>query len=335
LEQDSSLGTAGKGARTFNPGNVGNTDSGATQNFGNWQSGVDAVASWLSRHKSSTAAAATEGGTGGAADTFAEFKTTLTPAGLIQFNKLKDTDKGNVAQLINGDALSSDIAKGMGGAAYAQTLLALAKKVDPNYSENLNKQRYTYKTQFNNPNGKEQLQINSINTALGHLAEFNNDAQKLGNTILLPYNQLVNYLKKNSGNPDVANLNTVVTALSGELASVYKGGTAPTDQETEQWRNTILASFSKSQQSGVAGTAANLISSKLKALNSSYKNVMGNYPTNSIIDQSALEQLKNSGVDTSAIEQTLALQTNYIKGQNYTFSDGSQHTYLGNNQFSD
>jgi len=54
MEQDSSFGTAGKGARTFNPGNVGNTDTGAEVNFGNWQAGVDAVAENLSRRKTTT-----------------------------------------------------------------------------------------------------------------------------------------------------------------------------------------------------------------------------------------------------------------------------------------
>jgi len=51
MEQDSSLGTAGKGAKTFNPGNVGNDDAGNIRNYGDWQSGVNAVASWLSKNK--------------------------------------------------------------------------------------------------------------------------------------------------------------------------------------------------------------------------------------------------------------------------------------------
>lgn len=49
MQQDSNFGTAGKGARTFNPGNVGNTDSGAEVNYKDWQSGVNALASNLSR----------------------------------------------------------------------------------------------------------------------------------------------------------------------------------------------------------------------------------------------------------------------------------------------
>jgi hypothetical protein len=53
MQQDSSLGTKGKGARTFNPGNVGNDDAGNIVNFGDWQSGVDAVGAWLNNHRAS------------------------------------------------------------------------------------------------------------------------------------------------------------------------------------------------------------------------------------------------------------------------------------------
>jgi hypothetical protein len=51
MQQDSSLGTRGLGAKTFNPGNVGNDDSGATRNYGSWSAGVNAVAQWLSKAK--------------------------------------------------------------------------------------------------------------------------------------------------------------------------------------------------------------------------------------------------------------------------------------------
>ncbi|MBF83506.1 MAG: hypothetical protein CL489_03415, partial [Acidobacteria bacterium] len=48
MQQDSTFGTQGAGARSFNPGNVGNTETaiarGQLVNFGNWQSGVNAVA---------------------------------------------------------------------------------------------------------------------------------------------------------------------------------------------------------------------------------------------------------------------------------------------------
>ena len=50
-QHESKFGTLGAGARTFNPGNVGNVDSGATKNMGDWQSGVDALAGNISRRK--------------------------------------------------------------------------------------------------------------------------------------------------------------------------------------------------------------------------------------------------------------------------------------------
>lgn len=51
MQQDSSLGTAGLGAKTKNAGNVGNDDAGNTVTFDSWGKGVDAVGKWLSNHK--------------------------------------------------------------------------------------------------------------------------------------------------------------------------------------------------------------------------------------------------------------------------------------------
>lgn len=51
MVQDSTLGTRGLAVRTKNPGNVGNTDSGATKTFTDWSEGVDAVAANLAWRK--------------------------------------------------------------------------------------------------------------------------------------------------------------------------------------------------------------------------------------------------------------------------------------------
>ncbi len=49
MQNDSNFGTLGVGARTNNPGNVGNTGT-AEQPFASWQDGVTAVAQWLAGH---------------------------------------------------------------------------------------------------------------------------------------------------------------------------------------------------------------------------------------------------------------------------------------------
>lgn len=50
IQNDSNFGTMGVGARTFNPGNVGNTGL-AEQMYPSWTAGVEAVADWLNRHR--------------------------------------------------------------------------------------------------------------------------------------------------------------------------------------------------------------------------------------------------------------------------------------------
>ena len=50
MQNDSAFGTTGVGARTNNPGNVGNTGS-AERSYPSWQDGVSAVAEWLSTHR--------------------------------------------------------------------------------------------------------------------------------------------------------------------------------------------------------------------------------------------------------------------------------------------
>ena len=50
MELDSRYGTQGLGARTFNPGNVGNNGI-DERTYGSWEAGVDAVANWLNNHR--------------------------------------------------------------------------------------------------------------------------------------------------------------------------------------------------------------------------------------------------------------------------------------------
>ncbi len=50
MELDSRYGTQGLGARTFNPGNVGNNGF-EERTYSSWDAGVDAVANWLNNHR--------------------------------------------------------------------------------------------------------------------------------------------------------------------------------------------------------------------------------------------------------------------------------------------
>lgn len=51
MQEESQFGTAGAGAKTNNPNNIGNTDNGSTQTYGSVQQGVEAGAKWLANHE--------------------------------------------------------------------------------------------------------------------------------------------------------------------------------------------------------------------------------------------------------------------------------------------
>lgn len=94
MQQDSSLGTKGNGAKTFNPGNVGNDDAGNIRNYGSWQAGVDAVGKWLSNHKVQ-ATATTQNPQQDNIQAFAEnyASTGVKPTGLPKNISLSDVTK--------------------------------------------------------------------------------------------------------------------------------------------------------------------------------------------------------------------------------------------------
>lgn len=54
MQNDSNLGMKGVATSTMNPGNVGNTDSGATKSFSSWQDGVNAVAQNLAQRETTS-----------------------------------------------------------------------------------------------------------------------------------------------------------------------------------------------------------------------------------------------------------------------------------------
>jgi hypothetical protein len=248
------------------------------------------------------------------------------------YNKLKPDDRSNVRQLISGDILINSVAAGMGGAATRQRLLAAAKLIEPEFSETKNEQRVKFKTTWNSPSSNQFKTTTAINTGLGHLAEFAEKAKLLDNTQLKSYNTLVNYLKNETGTAAINNFNTVVTALSSELAAIYKNGTAPTDQETEEWRKTLLSSLSSEQMTGAATTASKLISSKLASLAEEYKKTMGEYPHDSIVNADVIIKLKEAGVDISAVEDTIAKQSNQLLVEDIKTG---QKGYIPTNEFDD
>jgi hypothetical protein len=220
------------------------------------------------------------------------------------FEGLSDIDKSNVSQLINGDALLSDImaSRGITGSQARQNLLMKARQVDPTFSENTNKIRYDFNKQWNSATNKLGMTRNAINTALGHLSELSNLSKSLPQNVIPKMNSVENVLNKNFGDPSVTNFRIALSALASELATVYKGG-IPNEGEIKQWESNLAENFAKSQFKGAFDTTASLLSSKVTSTRYQYKSTMGKEYSNSLIDPDKREALIASGIDPNAIVQ--------------------------------
>lgn len=246
------------------------------------------------------------GGQYAPAGTFADFSTftsTLTPTQQQNFANIPDDLKTSVQELVNGDVLISDLVKSRGiqGTQQIQKLINYAQSVDPTYSVNTEKQRYAFKQKW--VNDAVQGSVGSrtaINTALGHLADLSEASKQLPGGVLKKMNSVKNVLTKEFGDPAVTNFRINLDALASELARVYKGG-VPEKSEIEGWRESLAASFSKSQLSGAFNTAAKLLSSKITGLRYTYKTAMGKEYDQSVIDPDKRQMLINAGINPNAI----------------------------------
>ncbi len=245
----------------------------------------------------------TNTGTGLVVD-YSGFLQSRTPQQIIAFNALPTSDKGVVAQLVNGDALLTDIVKSRGasGTKDIQKYIDEATSIDPTFSVNNNKVRYTFMQGWNNPNGKSSTTRNALNTALGHLADFKTNADALDSGAIKRLNSVSNILTTETGDPKVLRLRTDINALATEVATAYKGG-QPTEAEIKNWEQTIAADFSKAQFKGVTDELTKLLSSKITASRYQFKSTMGYEYGQSIIDPDKKQLLINAGVSPDVFPQ--------------------------------
>lgn len=117
----------------------------------------------------------------------------------------------------------------------------------------------------------------SLNTALGHANSALEAYQNIGNTNAKFLNVPINKLRTQTNDENVIKLQTTLNALSGELATVFKGS-AGTDQEIGKWMNVLNDNLTPSQAKGAIQQVNELLNSRLNALQYQQKNVMGGRP---------------------------------------------------------
>lgn len=136
--------------------------------------------------------------------------------------------------------------------------------------------------------GKPGMNSLALNTALGHLDTANSAYEALKNTNQAWLNQPINYLKKNTNDPNIVRLETALNALSGEAANVFKSGGA-TDQEISSWKKSLSENSTPQQAYGVLGMLDELMRSRLKALDYMREQGMGGRGEGKLLSPHAAE----------------------------------------------
>ncbi len=183
---------------------------------------------------------------------------------------------------------------------YWQDAIQKAMEYDPSFDEKMYPTRQRMMIAYSQ--GKQGQSITSLNTAIGHLDRLLDNGEKLHNSQYQIVNWGRNLERKWSGDKRVTAFGTDLTAVTNELATVFKGMGA-TDQEISAWRKDIDSSSSWPQiKEGFTNEAVKLMGGRLEPMAQRYEVTMGK-PLRILDPKSALI-LKRHGIDPSTIDST-------------------------------
>ncbi len=129
-----------------------------------------------------------------------------------------------------------------------------------------------YKTRQDFTTGTAAKNVKSLNTAVSHLNEMNKLIPELHNSGFKMWNRLAQTGSREvGGNPTLARFGAVKTALSGELANIFKNS-GGTDQEIKHVADTIDSADSPEALKASIGESINLMGGRLSALQDQWHN---------------------------------------------------------------
>lgn len=122
--------------------------------------------------------------------------------------------------------------------------------------------------------GKMGQNVVSFNTALGHIGDAEKSYQAVGNTDARFLNTPINVLKKQGNDPNIIALGLNLNAVSGELATAFKGS-GGTDQEIAHFSNLLTDDLTPAQAHAALQKAAELLNSRINAVQNQQTSVAG------------------------------------------------------------
>lgn len=182
----------------------------------------------------------------------------------------------------------------------------MAQQYDPTFDAASAPARAATRKDFTSGNSAQN--IRNLNQALGHLNGMMQAAPQIaghsGFPLATTVNAAINWYEKGAGQPAIADYNTSRTALSNELASVFKGKGASSEAEVNKLYDQLSDSNSTEQKQAVAKRIAELLGSRIKELGDQYVQGMGTTaPGLEILNPDAAQvykSLSKLGIDPNA-----------------------------------
>lgn len=193
-----------------------------------------------------------------------------TKSGAEYIQTIPSDEQAVVKGVLNG---TKELPKGSAlKSPYWQSVMASVMHADPSWNEGSFKQYADTRKYFTT--GKGGVVINNISTAMQHASELMDAINDLDNGSSRALSAAKNDTLSFFGGQGKTNFEAILTPLASELASVYKNGNAPTDQETQEWREKMTANMSKAQQMNVLRRWIDLLAGKMNAVRNQYHSSM-------------------------------------------------------------
>lgn len=157
-------------------------------------------------------------------------------------------------------------------APYWQNMLQHVSNYDPTFDEVNYGSRFATRKDFTS--GKAANNIRALNTAIGHLGHLEEQIPGTASHALVPVNAIENTILRATGDPGPTNFDTTVSALAGELTSVYRGA-GGAEADINRYIQQLNPNASQAQKEGAIRNIVGLLKSRLDALNDQYRQGMG------------------------------------------------------------
>lgn len=151
--------------------------------------------------------------------------------------------------------------------------LQLVLQANPNFREDQYDSVQQTRKSFT-AGGGDSRKIQSLGMSIGHLNNLAQAAAALDNGNLPDINKVRNEWRARTGDGRLTRFASGVNAVSGELASTFKGASG-TDPEIDSWKATMSYDQSPEQMFAGIGNAMNLMASRMTTEADVYRNTFG------------------------------------------------------------